>query len=1264
MAMKFGLPSRDAWTRARDRYVEDLSKEEKALFENASPEAILYDASAAAKVYTANSKSLNATNKLQPLIFAIEQYGQALDVFANAYPLALSPLWGRTADFVLPASIRVLLHLAREFGKYFERLLEMLARIGDVLPRFRVYENLFSSHERLVQSLSVAYVDIITFCTKSKAVFRHGRRSSLNNLSVTFKLSWKPFERQFGQQIDDFRTHLKNVDKEAALSHMIEAADARAVTLANQQQLEKAKKKNLHRQILEAIPSVDTILKHRKLQDLRYPGTGSWIFEDGTFREWRNSAQSSMVCCHGIPGCGKTVLASTIIDELQVNSPKVRVIYYYCDYSDKRTLQIDRIVGTLLKQFFIDGLVPEEIEAQIPQDYVEGRQLLGARKLIDLVCFAVKSSSPTFVVLDGLDECEKEIRQQMIDLFCHLSKLKDAVCKILILCRDEDQLLNLRTLQGIPRIRITPIALEGDIKSFVTGSVRSRVQSGELRMRNPDLEKEIVTELVNKAHGMFLWVFFQLDDLCEAPSDAMIRQSLRNLPNGLIETYERILNKIAQNAIQSLVARKIFIWTVCAQRPMGIEEAKEAIAFEPSDLSWDLEKIPDEDLMIETCKGLVIRDQGDGTIRFAHHTIRQYLLSEDAKKRNESFACSMEEAELFVGQMCLTYLSFSDFETQVSVKTPESKIKLPPVVPPLGTASWISNLLEVPSSFFQMPYRLLGGNSSTPAPDIDYMKYLRSAPTATDTAVHEKLSEKYKLLGYIIEYWIFYTKHIKASMGPLYRKLHDIARHKQLSFEFRPWGPNQHHGKYGCVSCAPSGAALSVARNLPFMSMLHYAAEAGHWPLMEPLINEYCSHEHGDDETLVIACRAGHLSVVEQLIHSYGFDLSNGKAMIAAAGNEKIFTYLLEAAPIDYPIFNKESESGPLIVASGNGYEAIVETLCRRGAQVGTLDIRTVEIALLAASSNGHDQIVRNLIAKGARISLTWTTPLHRAAENGHHTVFRTLLLAANVDYDQAKSTNPVPPQLVHALDQDGETSLHKACRNGHHAVVETIIDFAPTTGNWDRNGLAAETRGGPYRQQAIHLAALNGHVAVLELLAKHTSIYSRTSNGRTPLMLAAEMGHVPVIRFLASFKSFSHADLRDEDGLAAIDIAVMGGHAEAVKALLELIPELGIIHLENLLLLAARNRQLIPDLSINHLENLLLLAARNRQVLATVTKHYESESGIPGDSSPVPRTWLNLVRSAQRRASHTGQHEAAGLLAAIVERLEHDAQRDHGNKP
>ena len=129
----------------------------------------------------------------------------------------------------------------------------MFSSIGDVLPRFRIFERLFSNHELLIQALSKVYVDIISFCAEAKRVFRDGQRatSKLCNQTcqktykliglgsrIAFKLPWKPFERQFGGHIEQFRQHRKNVEKEAGLAHMIEAADSRAVVLYNQMQLE------------------------------------------------------------------------------------------------------------------------------------------------------------------------------------------------------------------------------------------------------------------------------------------------------------------------------------------------------------------------------------------------------------------------------------------------------------------------------------------------------------------------------------------------------------------------------------------------------------------------------------------------------------------------------------------------------------------------------------------------------------------------------------------------------------------------------------------------------------------------------------------------------------------------------------------------------------------------------------------------------------------------------------------------------------------
>ena len=100
--MGTALPHQDAWTRARDRYTEDLTEEEKTMFIEASVEKVFYDASVAEKKHAASSKTREFSSKLDPLVSAIEQYGEAIDVYSNAYPLALCPLWG---------SVRVVLHV-------------------------------------------------------------------------------------------------------------------------------------------------------------------------------------------------------------------------------------------------------------------------------------------------------------------------------------------------------------------------------------------------------------------------------------------------------------------------------------------------------------------------------------------------------------------------------------------------------------------------------------------------------------------------------------------------------------------------------------------------------------------------------------------------------------------------------------------------------------------------------------------------------------------------------------------------------------------------------------------------------------------------------------------------------------------------------------------------------------------------------------------------------------------------------------------------
>lgn len=120
--------------------------------------------------------------------------------------------------------------------------------------------------------------------------------------------------------------------------------------------------------------------------------------------------------------------------------------------------------------------------------------------MIDLLCSLMPLCAPAHIVLDGLDECEKQPRQDVLNFLKRLSTLENASIHICVSSRDEDRLL--RSLHSYPRIQLTAAALESDIKSFVQGSVRSSIESGQLTIQNLDLEHQIVHELVKKSHGM------------------------------------------------------------------------------------------------------------------------------------------------------------------------------------------------------------------------------------------------------------------------------------------------------------------------------------------------------------------------------------------------------------------------------------------------------------------------------------------------------------------------------------------------------------------------------------------------------------------------------------------------------------------------------------------------------------------------------------------------------------------------------------------
>lgn len=355
---------------------------------------------------------------------------------------------------------------------------------------------------------------------------------------------------------------------------------------------------------------------------------------------------------------------------------------------------------------------------------------------------------------------------------------------------------------------------------------------------------------------------------------------------------------------------------------------------------------PFADPKVNRCKGLVIWDREDGIVRFAHHTVQQFLLhSDQTGKQTGDLQCSNDEAELWVGKMCLTYLLFSDFETQIQVRPAQNRTEQPSDLPQAGPAYWIPEMLGVRSSKLERPFRLLGLSPSSSALDIDLGKQLRSASELKGSAPSSEVFKKYSLLQYIIDHWVLHTKGFDPTSS-LSRKLQDLAMYKSLPIEFRPWGRNRHYGKYGCSSCRPGSTASSEAEKLPFMSLLHYAAEAGHRPLILPVMKEeYLFHDipnipsdlkqpfqwdqdardwllveslvrkcrhpsRSSDWTLCIAIRNGHVTMFQDLLIYYHTGrVDNIQAAVynvamsaaASCGHKMIFGSFLEFLQTSQP---------------------------------------------------------------------------------------------------------------------------------------------------------------------------------------------------------------------------------------------------------------------------------------------------------------------------------------------------------------------------
>jgi len=154
---------------------------------------------------------------------------------------------------------------------------------------------------------------------------------------------------------------------------------------------------------------------------------------------------------------------------------------------------------------------------------------------------------------------------------------------------------------------------------------------------------------------------------------AAIRRALRDLPESLDETYERILLSIGQGCRD--YAQRLFQCLAVSIRLLRTDEVADilAIQFDVGPLPiYDvtLRPIDSEEAVLSTCSSLItiVNVNGASEVHFSHFSVKEYLTSERlAKSRNElsRYHIFPSSAHTTLAQSCLSVLLSLDGQPEV-----------------------------------------------------------------------------------------------------------------------------------------------------------------------------------------------------------------------------------------------------------------------------------------------------------------------------------------------------------------------------------------------------------------------------------------------------------------------------------------------------------------------------------------------------------------------------------------------------------------------
>ncbi|KAF2660328.1 hypothetical protein K491DRAFT_711829 [Lophiostoma macrostomum CBS 122681] len=383
------------------------------------------------------------------------------------------------------------------------------------------------------------------------------------------------------------------------------------------------------------------------------PGTAEWILQHRMFREWDESHPRRLLWIHGIPGSGKSVMASFLT---QRSPSPIRIVHLMRASTEEKSTKPVAVAASVLLQLLCDpsftsnlNLLSTLVDQILPfLDHFPTYEECPFDQLW-AIFEAVSQNMPSFtLIVDALDECRPPDKVgNLITKLQHVSSLGNA--KVIVLSRPHHTLEGY--LNGSVQIEMDEISVADDIALYIRHEL-----SRTPRIR---LSSELVVHKArHRAQGMFLWAQLMLQYIQQASTPHMQLDRLESFPIGLSPMYERSLNEAGRKLDQEQLMRRrsIFMLLTAATTPLSVDEISTALALESSNPCLD-----PNDLLINPAEQIMdlcwpFTRISAGNVHFVHYSMQEFLLLENIQAHETSIHFTASESNGYMATQCLRRL--------------------------------------------------------------------------------------------------------------------------------------------------------------------------------------------------------------------------------------------------------------------------------------------------------------------------------------------------------------------------------------------------------------------------------------------------------------------------------------------------------------------------------------------------------------------------------------------------------------------------------